>query len=93
MSSHLALGRLFMGCAVQASRGTPTKLVAVPGSGLWTCSQVASYLNVSESWVWKQVREDLGLPYIRLGSRNVRFDPAAVKAWVQSQVHGRPAAP
>ncbi|MCY1080276.1 helix-turn-helix transcriptional regulator [Archangium lansingense] len=66
------------------------KLVQVPEGGLWGCDQVAAYLNVSKSWVWKQCREKLGLPFIELGARNYRFDPAAVKAWVaQSHQQGQ----
>ncbi|WP_245591958.1 helix-turn-helix transcriptional regulator [Cystobacter fuscus] len=60
-------------------------LVAVPEGGLWDCERVAAFLGVSKSWVWKQVRENLGLPYVTLGARNYRFDPAKVRAWVQAQ--------
>lgn len=61
------------------------KLVAVPESGLWDSEQVATYLKVSKSWVWKQCREGLGLPFVELGARNYRFDPEKVKAWVEKQ--------
>lgn len=67
------------------------KLVAVPEGGLWDCEQVAAYLNVSKSWVWKQCRENLGLPFVKLGGRDYRFDPKSVKEWVaaQSQQQGQ----
>ncbi|WNG49176.1 helix-turn-helix domain-containing protein [Archangium minus] len=61
------------------------KVVLVPKGGLWDCEQVAAYLNVSKSWVWKQCRENLGLPFVELGARNYRFDPEKVKAWVDAQ--------
>ncbi|HZI02592.1 MAG TPA: helix-turn-helix domain-containing protein [Archangium sp.] len=61
------------------------KLIQVPEGGLWDSEQVAKYLKVSKSWVWKQCREKLGLPFIELGGRNYRFDPEAVKAWVETQ--------
>ncbi|HEX5750005.1 MAG TPA: helix-turn-helix domain-containing protein [Archangium sp.] len=61
------------------------KLVQVPEAGLWDTAQVAQYLKVSKSWVWKQCRERLGLPFIELGERNYRFNPEAVKAWLASQ--------
>lgn len=57
----------------------------MPEGGLWSCDEVAAYLKVSKSWVWKQCRENLGLPFVELGARNYRFDPAKVKAWVDAQ--------
>lgn len=67
------------------------KLVAVPEGGLWDCEQVAAYLSVSKSWVWKQCRENLGLPFVELGRRNYRFIPEKVRAWVEAntQQQGR----
>ena len=61
-----------------------TRLVAMPEGGLWTADQVAAYLGLSKAFVWKQVRQNLGLPYVRLGGV-LRFDPAAVRAWVAMQ--------
>ena len=65
------------------------KLVLLPEGEIWEVEHVAEYLRVSKSWVWKQCRERLGLPFIGLGARNYRFDPAAVKAWVQSRQQGQ----
>ena len=62
-----------------------TKPVLVPEGGLWDSAEVAKYLGVSKSWVWKQCREKLGLPFVELGARNYRFNPVAVKAWVDAQ--------
>lgn len=61
------------------------RLVLVPTGDIWMVEHVAEYLKVSKSWVWKQCRENLGLPFIRIGPRNYRFSPEAVKAWVASQ--------
>ncbi len=63
-------------------------LVVVPEGGLWTAADVAAVLQVSVDWVWKQVRLNNGLPFIRLGRRNVRFDPVKVRAWVDAQSCG-----
>ena len=63
----------------------PTKLAVVPEGGLWTVDQVATHLQVSKSWVWKQCREKQGFPFVELGRRNYRFDPAKVMAWVEDQ--------
>jgi predicted DNA-binding transcriptional regulator AlpA len=65
-------------------------LVVVPEGGLWTAVEVADFLSVSADWVWKQVRLNSGFPFIRLGNRNVRFDPAKVRAWVEAQSSGGP---
>lgn len=62
-------------------------LIAVPEGGLWTAQHVAAVLNMSTDWVWRQVRTDAGLPYIRLG-RCVRFDPAKVREWLATQPQG-----
>lgn len=61
------------------------KLVAVPEGGLWHAEQLAAYLQVSLTWVWKQCREKRGLPFVDLGGRTYRFDPRAVEAWVKSR--------
>ncbi|GEL73646.1 helix-turn-helix domain-containing protein [Myxococcus sp. MxC21-1] len=62
-------------------------LTVVPEGGLWTAVETAAYLKVSPHWVWRQVRMNSGLPFIRLG-RNVRFDPSKVRAWVASRSSG-----
>lgn len=74
----------------EASGGTRRALVAVPRDGLWTAAQVAAFLGCSTDWVYKQVRtaEEGGLPFIRLGRRNYRFDPAKVREWVAARASG-----
>ncbi|WP_370641956.1 helix-turn-helix transcriptional regulator [Myxococcus sp. AS-1-15] len=63
-------------------------LVVVPEAGLWRAADVARFLNVSEDWVWKQIRRRSGFPFIELGPRNYRFDPDAVRAWVAGRQRG-----
>jgi predicted DNA-binding transcriptional regulator AlpA len=63
----------------------------VPEGGLWDSAQVARYLGVSKAWVWKQCREQLGLPFVELGVRNYRFDPRLVRDWVAAQSKGKSA--
>ncbi|WP_233602013.1 AlpA family transcriptional regulator [Corallococcus sp. CA047B] len=60
-------------------------MAAVPSIGFWTADDVAAFLKVSSAWVWKQVRANTGFPFVKLGTRNYRFDPAKVRAWVDRQ--------
>jgi excisionase family DNA binding protein len=53
---------------------------------MWKVSDVAQYLSMSESWVYKQA--ELGeLPCIRFGAA-LRFSSRAVKAFVTSLMRG-----
>lgn len=53
---------------------------------IWKVSDVAKYLSMSESWVYKQA--ELGeLPCIRFGAA-LRFSSKAVKAFVASLMRG-----
>lgn len=79
------MGNCDGGSSSEEPKDTP--MVLVPEGGLWTAAETAAYLNVSPDWVWRQVRCNSGLPFIRLG-RNVRFDPTKVRAWVESQSGG-----
>jgi excisionase family DNA binding protein len=54
---------------------------------LWTVQEAARFLAVSESWVYTATRTGV-LPAIRLG-RVVRFDQAALRAWVRGERGGR----
>ena len=55
-------------------------------SPLWRDTDVAEYLNVSRGTVWGYAGK--GLPYLVLSPQVRRFDPAVVKAWVQSRQIG-----
>ena len=50
---------------------------------LWKVGDVAKYLNVSVSWVYKQV-ETGDLPCVRLGA-SVRFKPEAIRAHIERE--------
>ena len=50
---------------------------------LWTAEQVAHYLGVSKSWVYRSAT-DGRLPCVRIGSV-LRFLPASVEALVNTQ--------
>jgi excisionase family DNA binding protein len=49
---------------------------------LWTVKEVARYLRASVSFAYKAAERG-DLPCIRVGAL-LRFDPAAVAAWVQT---------
>lgn len=54
----------------------------VTAGTLWTVAEVAAYLKTSRSWVYGRIAIDL--PCFRVGGL-LRFDPAAVRGWVQRQ--------
>lgn len=51
---------------------------------LWTPTQAAEYLSLSPRTLEAKRCTGGGPPYIKLG-RVVRYDPAAVKAWVEKK--------
>jgi excisionase family DNA binding protein len=53
---------------------------------LWTWKEVASYLRVGRSTVFKLAAGELPCVHVR---RQLRFNPEAVRRWVEEQ--GRPA--
>src|SRR4051812_3213132 len=61
---------------------------SMPGSAepLWTVAEVATYLQVSRSWVYHQSECGL-LPSLRIGGL-LRFSPAAVRAYALATGHG-----
>jgi excisionase family DNA binding protein len=48
--------------------------------GLWKIHEAAAWLQVSESLLWKLVK-DRTIPVVRIG-RTVRFDPADLATWI-----------
>ena len=50
---------------------------------LWTVSEAAHFLKMSESWVYQAAAAGR-LPAVRIG-RSVRFDGEALRQWVASQ--------
>jgi len=54
-------------------------------SGLWNPSDVATFLQVSRSWVYQKAEAGL-LPLIRLpGSSLLRFDPDLVRTFARGE--------
>jgi excisionase family DNA binding protein len=53
--------------------------IGAPEETLWTAIQVAHYLNVSRSWVYRETAAGR-LPCVRILSL-VRYDPAEIKAF------------
>jgi len=71
-------------CKAEAKDAKTPKLVVVPEQGLLDVAQLATFLGMSKAFVWKQVRENLGLPHLRLG-KAIRFDREAVRTWLAAQ--------
>lgn len=61
---------------VGSKKGKSMHMAAV-GESLWTTHDVARYLGMSSSWVYKAVEANK-LPHLRFGSR-VRFDPQVIR--------------
>lgn len=61
----------------------PPKASTDDDEGLWTVQQLADYLQISVAHCYR-VAQNNGVPKVRIGS-SVRFDPKAVKAWVQAK--------
>lgn len=53
---------------------------------LWDAADVAAFLKVSRSWVYKRC-DAKEIPHIRKGGI-VRFDPAKVRAWFEEDEAG-----
>ena len=50
---------------------------------LWTAVDLAKFLKVSRSWVYARA-ESGELPYRRVGGL-LRFDPGAIRKWLDAQ--------
>ena len=48
---------------------------------MWTVYQVADLLNVRPSRVYDLV-QNRQIPFIKIGRRQFRFDPAAIQEWL-----------
>lgn len=58
------------------------KMPALAEDRLWRVPDVATYLQMSISWVKKRVAA-AEIPFIRLGGHAIRFEPEKIKAWAQ----------
>ena len=54
--------------------------VTVVPDALWDVHDVAGFLKLSASWVFKRAADGT-LPTLRIG-RSLRFNPEAIRAWV-----------
>jgi excisionase family DNA binding protein len=52
---------------------------------LWSCSDVAAYLNVPKSTLYQWAHRNVGPPRMIIG-RHARYRPEDVLAWAESQV-------
>jgi len=51
---------------------------------MWTVYQVADLLNVRPSRVYDLV-QNRQIPFIKIGRRQFRFDPAAIQEWLDAR--------
>jgi hypothetical protein len=67
------------------------KMESLNETPLWRSKHVAAYLDMSISWVKKQValNKPGGLPFMRVGGHAIRFDPEKIKAWAESGKSGK----
>jgi excisionase family DNA binding protein len=72
--------------ASPGAAGVPASVPVPTDDRLWGPAQAATFLGMSESWVYTAARSGV-LPAIRLG-RAVRFDPGALRAWVRGERAG-----
>ena len=52
---------------------------------LWTIHDVAAYLGIPAGTLYQWRHRGMGPPGVRLG-KHLRYQPAAVRAWVAEQV-------
>lgn len=57
--------------------------IVVQAESLWTIGDVAGYLRVPVQTLYQWRRKSIGPPVKKCG-RHLRYDPAAVRAWVLS---------
>jgi len=53
---------------------------------LLTTKEAARYLGVSEAFLERDRWAGARIPFVRVGSRAVRYDPSTLEAYVKSQV-------
>ncbi len=56
-------------------------MIAASPEPLWKASDVARFLSMSDSWVYKEA-EAGRLPCLRLGAA-LRFRPEAIRRWLE----------
>lgn len=53
-------------------------------SSLWTVKEVADLLNVRPLRIYELVC-DRQIPFTKIGLRQLRFDPAAIRQWLDAR--------
>lgn len=63
------------------------ELIETSKDSLWTCADIAKYLNLSKSSVQGRiiVRPDFPTPYVFSETRTKRWDSKEVRKWAQKQ--------
>ena len=56
---------------------------------LLTTKEAARVLGVSEAFLERDRWADTKVPYVRVGARGVRYQPSALKAYIQSRIRKR----
>ncbi len=51
---------------------------------MWTVREVAEFLHVRPIRVYELVNAHL-IPFTRIGRRQLRFDPAAIRQWLEAR--------
>ena len=85
ITTHLTMGfesTIIAGCCPQEAE-MKQQAEAAPIERLLKVNEVAEILQMSSSWVYKQVEAGL-LPHVRLGA-NVRFRPEDVRAYARGE--------
>jgi excisionase family DNA binding protein len=62
-----------------------SKVQAVTTERLWSVHDVATFLGLPVGTLYQWRYQRIGPPAYRVG-RHIRYDPAAVRAWLESQV-------
>ena len=68
-------------------RKEPVAPVAPSADGLWTAAEVAAFLRVSRSWVYKRA-EAGDLPHQRIGGL-LRFEPERIREYARGERQGK----
>lgn len=53
-------------------------------ASLWTVGEVATFLNVRPFRIYELVQAR-HIPFSKIGSRQLRFDPAAIRQWLDAR--------
>ena len=63
----------------------PTNRLGPFNMELMSIEDLAEYLGDSKRTIYKYIKEETGPPYIRITSKNIKFDRADVDRWLESK--------